>query len=167
MDQSLVRQSKLSIMTATKRLRIRKLQTTKKEMKQKYATSVPQPRPSGSGNRIFLRKLQEKTGNKNFGKRTSHFLKSQDKIDFWDLVAYNNMRAANKVSGNKITGIKVISHDTEVNLSIKRFCIFCQCAANYFRMHRKFSYRWSSLRSFHKKDFSFMHLYIEYSQGCF
>ena len=59
-DQSLVKQSKLSIMTATKRLRIKKEHTTKKEMKQGQAKSVPQPASTPASSDLSSQLKQDK-----------------------------------------------------------------------------------------------------------
>ena len=57
------------------------------------------------------------------------------------------MKADKKVSGNKITGVKV--------------------PKKIYRKKKNQEKMRSSLRRFYKKEFSSMHLHSEYSQGCF
>jgi len=58
------------------------------------------------------------------------------------------MGAANKVTGNKITVIKVMNE-------------------KYTKEKNEKKIQSLSLRRFHKKEFSSMHLHIECCQGCF
>ena len=96
--------------------------------------------------------LDKKPGIKNFGKNSqfSEILGQNvtgNKVlsfRFLGLFSQNNMGAANKVSGNKITGIKVLMKKVRSLVNMR-----------------------SSLRRFYKKDFFSENLHIEYSQECF
>ena len=92
--------------------------------------------------------------------KTSNFLKNKMSMLIksydlysWNFSPLNNMGAANKVSGNKTTGIKVLKKIIPKKKTKKK-------VLNLVKMR-------SSLRRLHKKDFSSVHLHIEYSQGCF